>query len=66
MKANRTLAVIDSGNFSPCSSLSFGFGSNKSMWLGAPSGKKKMQFFAFGAKCGAFGINGFAPRESAL
>src|SRR5262245_30058729 len=58
MNAKRTLLVIDSGNACPSISFSFGFGSNRSIWLGAPSGKKKTQIFAFGAKCGAFGASG--------
>ena len=36
-KANRTFLVNDSGSVWPCSSLSFGFWSNRSIWLGAPS-----------------------------
>ena len=35
--AKRTFLVNDSGSFWPCSSLSFGLGSNRSIWLGAPS-----------------------------
>ncbi len=37
MKAKRTFLVIDSGNFCPFNSFSFGLGSNKSIWLTPPS-----------------------------
>src|SRR5688500_3270083 len=62
MNANRTLLVIDSGSFCPCISFSLGFGSKRSIWLGAPSGRKKMQLFAFGAKWGERGESGSFKR----
>jgi hypothetical protein len=34
------------GNGCPANSRSFGFGSNKSMWLGPPSMNKKMTLLA--------------------
>jgi hypothetical protein len=37
MKANRTFLVNDSGRGWPSSSASLGLGSNRSIWLGAPS-----------------------------
>ena len=64
MKAKRTSLVSDSGIFWPFSSLSLGFGSNRSIWLGPPSMKKKMQALARGAKCG--GTAGLAAGALAI
>ena len=58
MKAKRTFLVMLSGSGWPFSSLSFGFGSKRSIWVGAPSMKMKMQFFAFAGKCGLRGKSG--------
>ena len=48
------------GSCWPCSSFSFGLGSKRSIWLGPPSRKMKMQALALGAKCGGLAANGFA------
>src|SRR5262245_44316281 len=58
MKANRKFFSSDSGKGLPAISLSFGLGSNKSTWLVPPERKKKMQFFALGAKCGGLDARG--------
>ena len=65
MNANRTFFVMDSGSGCPFSSFSFGFGSNRSICDGAPSMKMKMQFFAFGAKCGTRGARGSPGADAA-
>src|SRR5271154_3020937 len=60
MNARRRSLVIDGGSDWPEYFWSAGLGSNRSIWLGAPSMKRKMTFFAFGAKCGGLGARGSA------
>ncbi len=50
---------MDSGSGWPSSSFSFGLGSKRSIWLGAPAMKMQMQALAFGSKSGFFGARGF-------
>ena len=68
VNASRRFFVMDSGKGLPLHFCNSGLGSNKSIWLGPPSMKRKMTFFAFGAKCGLFGASGLfsttAPRPS--
>ena len=52
MNASFKSLVIAGGRGLPCHFFSAGFGSNRSIWLGPPSMKRKMTFLAFGAKCG--------------
>ena len=59
MNANLTSSRSDSGMGCPSSSLSFGLGSKRSIWLGAPAMNKKMQALARGAKWGGLGALGF-------
>src|ERR1043166_831423 len=47
-----------SGKRWPASSLSFGFGSKRSMWLGPPSMKRKITLLAFAGKCPDFAARG--------
>src|SRR5688572_13289264 len=48
----------DSGMGCPARLSSAGFGSNRSIWLGPPSMKRKMTDFAVGLWCGCFAFNG--------
>ena len=61
-ESNSPIAVITrpklGGMGLPASSWSSGFGSNVSMCDGPPSMKRKITFFALGAKCGFFGASG--------
>src|SRR5580658_3527935 len=50
--------VSDSGSGRPSHFFISGFGSNKSSWLGPPSIKSKIMFFALAGKLGGFGANG--------
>ena len=57
-----------SGNFWPSNFFSAGFGSNVSIWPGAPTINRKITRLALPAKCGCFEANGFvaAPTPAAL
>src|SRR5262249_34824955 len=52
VNAKRTLRQSDSGSGWPCRALSRGLGSNRSIWLGAPSREMQMHALAPGATCG--------------
>ena len=60
MNASCRFFVSDSGSGLPFHFCSSGLGSNRSSWLGPPSIKRNMTFFALGANCGSFGASGLA------
>src|SRR5262245_60336080 len=57
--------VNEAGRGFPCHFCNWGFGSNRSRWLGPPDMNRKITFLAVGGNCGAFGARGVTEGASA-
>src|SRR5450631_2255397 len=58
MNASFKSFVSDGGREWPWYFFKAGFGSKRSIWLGAPSMNRKMMFLALPGKCGCLGASG--------